>query len=71
MTLKSKERSDIVEYRLERAIKTIKEVIDVGSLGYWTLAANRLYYAAYYASAALLISAGIDATTHIIEELFV
>lgn len=64
MTLKSKERSDIVEYRLERAIKTIKEVIDVGSLGYWALAANRLYYAAYYASAALLISAGIDATTH-------
>lgn len=64
MTLRSEERSAIVSYRLEKAFKTIKEVIDVGSLGYWTLAANRLYYAAYYASVALLINSGIDASTH-------
>lgn len=64
MTLKSEERDAIVSYRLEKAYRTIKEVKDVGSLGYWTLAANRLYYAAYYASVALLINAGIDASTH-------
>ena len=64
MTLRSEERSAIVSYRVEKAFKTIKEVIDVGSLGYWTLAANRLYYATYYASVALLINSGIDASTH-------
>lgn len=64
MTLKPEERSDLVTYRLEKAIKTIEEAKGVGTLGYWNLAANRLYYAAYYASAALLIYHGIDASTH-------
>lgn len=64
MTLKQEERDAIVTYRLEKAKNTIQEVKDVGSLGYWNLSANRLYYAAYYASVALLISNGIDATTH-------
>lgn len=55
MTLNPDERNAIVSYRLEKALNTIKEVKDVGALGYWNLAANRLYYAAYYASTALLI----------------
>lgn len=64
MTLTLEERTDLVTYRLEKAIKTIEEVKGVGNLGYWSLAANRLYYAAYYASVALLIHNGIEATTH-------
>ena len=64
MTLKAEEREAIISYRLEKAAKTLKEVRDIGALGYWTLAANRLYYAAYYASGALLIKHGIDASTH-------
>ena len=64
MTLKSQERNDIVSYRLERARQTLKEGTDIGNLGYWNLAANRLYYAAYYASAALLIHNGIEASSH-------
>lgn len=64
MTLTQEERAAIVAYRIEKAKSTIKEVKDVGALGYWTLSANRLYYAAYYACVALLISHGIDATTH-------
>ncbi|MDE6552885.1 MAG: HEPN domain-containing protein [Muribaculaceae bacterium] len=64
MTLKSQERNDIVFYRLERARQTLKEATDIGNLGYWNLAANRLYYAAYYASAALLIHNGIEASSH-------
>ena len=64
MTLKSEERQDIVSYRLERARQTLKEAIDIGALGYWNLAVNRLYYAAYYASAALLIHNGIAASSH-------
>lgn len=64
MTLKSDECLVIVEYRLEKALKTIQEAKDIGGIGYWSLAANRLYYAAYYASAALLINNGSDASTH-------
>ena len=64
MTLKADERAAIVAYRLEKALKTIQEVKDVGAIGYWTLSANRLYYAAYYASVALLINNNIDASTH-------
>ena len=64
MTLKHDERDAIVDYRIDKAFKTLKEVVDVGTLGYWTLAANRLYYAAYYASVALLIDSGIEASTH-------
>ncbi|MDE6637091.1 MAG: HEPN domain-containing protein [Muribaculaceae bacterium] len=64
MALKSHERNDIVSYRLERARQTLKESKDIGGLGYWKLAANRLYYAAYYASAALLIHNGLEASSH-------
>lgn len=64
MTLKSNERSAIVDYRLEKAFKTVTEAKDTGGIGYWNLAANRLYYSAYYARSALLIHNGIDATTH-------
>lgn len=64
MTLKPKEREAIVAYRLEKALSTLDEVRNVGAIGYWNLAANRLYYAAYYASVALLISQNIEASTH-------
>ena len=64
MTLNSDDRASIVAYRLEKAFKTLKEASDIASLGYWTLVANRLYYAAYYASVAILIYKGIDASTH-------
>lgn len=64
MTLNNSDRADIVAYRLEKALQTIKEVKGIMTLGYWTLSANRLYYAAYYASAALLINFGIEASTH-------
>lgn len=64
MALKSQERADLVVYRLEKSLKAIEEAKGVGSLGFWTLSANRLYYAAYYASIALLINEGIEASTH-------
>ena len=64
MTLKSEERNSIVAYRLEKANSTIRQVKDIGNLGYWSLAASRLYYAVYYACVALLIHNGIEAYTH-------
>lgn len=64
MTLTPEERITIASYRLDKASDTLKEVVDVGHLGYWSLAANRLYYAAYYACVALLVSRGVETTTH-------
>ncbi len=64
MPLQDNVRVDIVAYRLEKAKKTLQEAKDVSAIGYWNLAANRLYYSAYYASAALLISHNILSSTH-------
>ncbi|MDE6510777.1 MAG: HEPN domain-containing protein [Muribaculaceae bacterium] len=64
MTIKSDDRNSIVAYRLEKAYATLNEVKAIANLGFWTLAANRLYYAAYYASAALLINSGIEVSSH-------
>ena len=64
MQLTEEERKAIVVYRLEKAESALVEAKDCVSLNHWNLAANRLYYAAYYASSALLISAGHSAKTH-------
>ena len=64
MPLTDEERNAIVIYRLEKADDALVEARDCASLGHWTLAANRLYYATYYVSSALLISAGFAAKTH-------
>ena len=64
MQLTEEERKAIVVYRLEKAESALVEAKDCVSLNHWNLAANRLYYAAYYASSALLISAGHAAKTH-------
>jgi len=42
----------------------VVEARDCADDNHWTLAANRLYYAAYYASKALLIQNGIVAKSH-------
>ena len=64
MSLTDEERKAIVVYRLEKADDALVEARDCAALGHWTLTANRLYYAAYYASSALLISGGYAAKTH-------
>jgi uncharacterized protein (UPF0332 family) len=46
------ERKALVTYRLEKAGETLVEAKDCGTMNHWTLAANRLYYAAYYGMAA-------------------
>lgn len=64
MPLNDEERKAIVAYRLEKANGTLVEAKDCATMQHWTLAANRLYYAAYYACSALLISNGHQAKTH-------
>ena len=64
MSLTDEERRLLVEYRIEKAEATFVEAEDNAKLGHWTLAANRLYYAAYYASSALLLHKGFSPKTH-------
>jgi len=64
MTLTKEEKDVIVQHRLERAYETLTEAKDLLSLSHWFGAANRLYYAAYYAVSALLVKHGHIAHTH-------
>ena len=54
--LTEEERQAIVTYRLEKAENALKQVEANIANEFWDLIANRLYYAAYYAVTALLIS---------------
>lgn len=63
-TLSPQDRCSLVEYRMQRAIETLKEADYNAAGAYYNAAVNRLYYAAYYAVSALLISGGLIATTH-------
>ena len=58
------DRTEIVKYRLEKAYRTYNEAIGSIENGYVETAANRLYYAAYYAVSALLISYTYEVSTH-------
>lgn len=62
--LTDEEREALVKYRLEKAGEVLVEARDCTNMGHWTLSANRLYYAAYYASSALLIQNEIVAKSH-------
>ena len=64
MTLKQEDRDALTKIRLQRAKETMLEVKSNMELGYWRLAANRLYYACYYAVVALLVKNEINAHTH-------
>ena len=64
MGLSEKERGEIVKIRLEKANNTFAEVpIQIENKFYRT-AANRLYYACYYAVTALLVNDGYETHTH-------
>ena len=57
-------RIGLTEYRLERSKETLCEADCLAKNCMYSGAMNRLYYACYYAVTALLISNGLNATTH-------
>jgi len=65
MSLNFEERKAIVQFRMEKSLRTLEEAKGNVSLRFWPAAANRLYYAAYYAVSALLIANGDVAQTHV------
>lgn len=62
--LTDQERIDIVRYRMECAEKTLGEIENLFALKYYNNAANRMYYACYYAVSALLVANGITTKSH-------
>ncbi|MCL2028529.1 MAG: HEPN domain-containing protein [Bacteroidales bacterium] len=64
MGLTETDRKEVVKYRLERAKSTLAEVPFLMENEFYGTAINRLYYACYYATTALLVSNGHEAHTH-------
>jgi uncharacterized protein (UPF0332 family) len=55
MSLSEEERLAIVQYRIEKAYAALEDVDKPIAMKMWSVAANRLYYALYYAATALLV----------------
>ena len=64
MKLSEEEKKAIVQYRIERAKDTLLDVHISIQYSRWNNAANRLYYACFYAAIALLMKDGYEARTH-------
>ena len=64
MGLSYEERDAIVAIRLRQAKETYSEIGLLINNELWRTAANRLYYACYYAAIALMIKYGYHARTH-------
>ena len=64
MSLQETDRKEIVKFRLKKANDTFAEVPVQMQNKFYRTAANRLYYACYYALTALLINDCYEAHTH-------
>ena len=64
MGLSEEERKSLVDYRLQKAKETIAEISILIENKMWRNAANRLYYACFYAASALLINDSRQIRTH-------
>ena len=63
-TLDDQSREVLVQYRLDRAAETLKEADVLAREGYYNATANRLYYACFYATLALLVANNINTSSH-------
>jgi len=64
MGLIEEDRIALVEYRLKKAKETFAEIPILVENKLWRNAANRLYYACFYAASALLIRDGHQTHSH-------
>lgn len=62
--LNAESKEALVQYRLKRAVDSLEEAQYMAKGGYYNAAINRLYYACYYAAAALFLKNDIPAQTH-------
>ena len=62
--LTDEERKALVSNKVRRSRETWNETKGIIERGYWYAAANRMYYACYYMTSALLLKHGQSAHTH-------
>jgi uncharacterized protein (UPF0332 family) len=55
---------DLVKYRTNRSIETLKEAQTMIDNRFWNASVNRIYYSCYYAVSALMIIKSIDTASH-------
>ena len=58
------DQRDLVRYRMERAFETLEEARLMLQNGHLYGAANRIYYACFYATVALLLTKGLGSSKH-------
>lgn len=63
-TLDEQSKNALIAYRIQRAYETLKEAKVMMRESFYNAAVNRLYYACYYASVALLLKYNIQPQTH-------
>ena len=63
-TFDKESKNALINYRIERAYETLKEAQYNADGGFYVAAINRMYYACYYATIALLLKHEIAAQTH-------
>ena len=63
-TLDEQSRLGLIHYRMQRADETMEEAAVLAERGFYNATVNRLYYACFYATQALLLKHHIAATTH-------
>jgi len=64
MGLTEDERKALVSMRMNNARQTLEDAKIIANSKLWKAAANRLYYACYYAASALVVKFGYEAKTH-------
>ncbi|MDR0294896.1 MAG: HEPN domain-containing protein [Prevotellaceae bacterium] len=64
MGIDEADRKEIVKFRMGKARETLAEIPVHIENKFYRTAANRLYYACYYAATALLINDGYETHTH-------
>ena len=64
MRLTEDERKAMVSLRLDNAKQTLEDAKFIANNKLWKAAANRLYYACFYAANALMTNYGLEAKTH-------
>jgi len=57
-------KEDLIVYRNQRAIETLKEAELLMNNGSWNAAINRIYYSCYYLLSGLLLKKDIESSSH-------
>jgi uncharacterized protein (UPF0332 family) len=56
--------NDLINYRTERSVETLKEAKTMMDNGFWNASVNRIYYSCYYVVSALLLLKSVETGSH-------